>query len=508
LSATTFKTAWREDDTVIYIDVYSNKHAAKGGNLAWRINNPGFIRHHCHAAKKNGSIGAWEQFSIFSNPLQGHNALREWLHSEKFYQSDLYTIGNHYQPLDSTTFVQNLSAASNIPSKTKLKDITKDEFEMLLFAIEKQCGFVQVGSEEFGILPKIVGKIECIGKEELYLLGNDITLTKSEVVNWVASQRLDAVVVHKPTGTHIRSRPAYHMQNFQLTLAQHNESAGALDTLIRTVGEKAPNQCVWGFINGIFNEKEDAVYSCGQISKKAGNELVFSLTNDMCLRGAIDASIAIILKLGIDAPIVKNAVLFLKHLLSIAKNDASELPVIVFVHSQGAAIAEHAIRLLEYEESQKIRIFTFGGWSFITPGVAHPDSHNYTSIRDMVPRIGSCNLQCLATRKYEDSKEGLNEEDTISRLALEDVLHHLDSLDPQTRQRYVQARSQLYRKWFEKIRNVTIVPSGALWEHSFNSDSYQNIVTMIVEKYRKNHQETALARLEKSLVAVSALGAI
>src|SRR5437773_9910530 len=53
-----YKIAWKEDETALYLDPYDRKYAAFNGNLAWRINNPGLIKHHCHFAKKNGSIGA------------------------------------------------------------------------------------------------------------------------------------------------------------------------------------------------------------------------------------------------------------------------------------------------------------------------------------------------------------------------------------------------------------------------------------------------------------------
>lgn len=192
--------------------------------MAWRINNPGLIKHHCRFAKKNGSIGAWGKFAIFSNPFQGHQALKEWLHSSTMLQSDLYAIGKHYQSSSPEQFAQNLALSSGIPLKTKLRELTQDEFETLLAAIEKLCGFLRIENEEFLLLPKIAARIECPGKENLYLVGKDL-------------------------------------------------------------------------------------------------------------------------------------------------------------------------------------IFTFGGWSFIPPGVTHQESHNYASVGDLIPRIGSLNLQYLALRRYEGLKE-------------------------------------------------------------------------------------------------------
>lgn len=435
-----YRIAWRAGDTVLYIDASDRKYAAKNGNLAWRLNNPGLVKHHCHYAKRNGSIGAWEKFAIFSNPCQGHLALKEWLNSKTMLQCDLFGIAKHYQISSPEQFTQALAASSKIPSKTKLKDLTQVEFDILLSSIEKLCGFSRIGNEEFYLLPKIAARIECPDNEDLYLIGKDITLTQEEAIEWVISHRLDAVIVHHPNGkTYLRSRPRYHMQTLKLTWEQHCEAAGELDILARMVGQKSSEQCTWAFINGIRNTREEAIESSNLISEKAGNELVISLRNDKVLWGAKEASVALLLKIGIDTPIVKNAVLFLRYLLSISENKGNS-PIVLFAHSQGAAITEHAIALLTKQERQKIRIFTFGGWSFIAPDAAHPDSHNYASVGDLIPRVGFYNSQYLAIRRYEGLKESLSDDEIIQRLAFGDSIQDLDCLDPYAHERYTQER--------------------------------------------------------------------
>ena len=240
--------------------------------------------------------------------------------------------------------------------------------------------------------------------------------------------------------------------------------------------------------------------SSNLISSKAENEQVISLQNDQFFKGAKEVGVAILLKMGIDTPIVKNAVKFLCYPLSVSESQENNSPVIIFAHSQGAAIAEHAIALLANDEKQKIRIFTFGGWSFIASGVAHPESHNYTSVGDLIPRIGSFNLQYLALRKYEGLKEGLNHEQIIRRLAFGDAIHDLDCLDPHVLEKYTQDRCKQYRNEFEKINNVTVLDSGSMWEHSFNNESYQAIVHSIVDKYRKNRMKVELADFQNLLI--------
>ncbi len=339
------------------------------------------------------------------------------------------------------------------------------------------------------------------GKEDLYLIGKDLTLTQHEAINWIASHRLDGVIVRHSNGNiHLRSRPRYRMQTLKLTWEQHCETAGEIETLARALGEKTLRQCVWGFINGVSNTQEKAIESCTLISNAAGNEQVFSLKNDEVFKGINDVIIALILKMGIDTPIVKNAVEFLRFLLATSESQENNPPVIVFAHSQGAAIAEHALALLSSQEKQKIRIFTFGGWSFIPPGVTHTDSHNYASVGDLIPRVGSFNLQYLALRRYEGFKEGLSEEEIIQRLSFGDAIHHLDCLDPHIPERYTQGRCKHYRSEFEKISNVTVLDSGSMWEHSFNNESYQNIVNEKIEKYRKNLTKIALMDSQKMLM--------
>lgn len=481
----TYRVAWREGDTVLYLDSLDCKYAAKHGSLAWRINNPGLVKHHCRFAKKNGSIGAWEKFAIFSNPLQGHQALKEWLHSKTILKLDLYGIGKHYQSAAPEKFATDLAYSSRIAPKTKLKDLTKAGFESLITSIEKLCGFSRIGNEEFLLLPKIAAKIECSDKEDLYLIGTDLTLTKKETIDWISTHRLDGVIVCHPNGDiHLRSRPRYRMQTLKLTWEQHCERASEIGTLARIVGKQTKRQCIWGFINGIRNTREEAIDSSYLISSKAENEQVISLWNDRFLQGAKEIGVAILLKIGVDTPVIKNAVQFLRYLLSISASQGDS-PVVIFAHSQGAAIAEHAIALLSNEERQKIRIFTFGGWSFIPPGMTHADSHNYASVGDLIPRVGSFNLQYIALRKYEGLQEGLNHEQIIRSLAFEDAIHDLACLDPQVIERYSQDRCKYYREGFEEISNVTIVESGSLWEHSFHNKSYQSIVLSKIDKYRK-----------------------
>ncbi len=94
------------------------------------------------------------------------------------------------------------------------------------------------------------------------------------------------------------------------------------------------------------------------------------------------------------------------------------------------------------KERQRIRIFTFGGGSFIEPGKSHSDSHNYASAADFVCPMGSPNLHYYALQRYYGGKEGLNEEQVIQQLAYQDALLDLDSIDPKVIEAYIQNKNQ------------------------------------------------------------------
>jgi hypothetical protein len=64
---------------IAYFDAAGNKYVARGGNLAWRINNPGLVQSRSPVAKKSNSIGSCAGYAIFPSSEQGRHALRSWL---------------------------------------------------------------------------------------------------------------------------------------------------------------------------------------------------------------------------------------------------------------------------------------------------------------------------------------------------------------------------------------------------------------------------------------------
>jgi hypothetical protein len=102
-------------EVVFYFDAAGNKYAATGGSLAWRLNNPGLVRRCDLLVRRDGVIGSYGSFAIFSHPKKGHDALASCLCSKTIYQSSIKTIAKQYQPSDPNAFACQLSLLANVP---------------------------------------------------------------------------------------------------------------------------------------------------------------------------------------------------------------------------------------------------------------------------------------------------------------------------------------------------------------------------------------------------------
>ncbi len=154
-----FILAYPEDaEHIAYFDAAGNKYIAKGGTLAWRINNPGLVQSQSHVAKRNGSIGACGAYAIFPTPENGHQALCSWLHLKKYYNAKLKIVAQHYQPHEPEGFILKLQTLVDLPLNKTLKSFSKQDWQLLLHSIEKLCNFEALGNEDLSLLPRINGK--------------------------------------------------------------------------------------------------------------------------------------------------------------------------------------------------------------------------------------------------------------------------------------------------------------------------------------------------------------
>ena len=253
--------------------------------------------------------------------------------------------------------------------------------------------------------------------------------------------------------------------------------------LLRVIGAEKKGQYIWAFINGIFNTKEDSLEAARKISSMAGGERVLSMQNDT--RWIFDLGDCAILKTSIDVPVINRTVKFLQYLLALEEEEKS--PVVLFAHSQGGIILEHALELLKPDIAERLRIFTFGGGSFIAAGKSHIDSHNYASAADFVCLIGSPNLQTLALKRYHARKMGLTDAQMIYDWSFHDAILELDSIDARVIEKFIEGRSKHYQDLLSRIANLTILDPDpdSRWKHKFMSDCYQTTVHKIINLYRK-----------------------
>lgn len=478
-----YKAAYSQDGNIVfYLDSTGNKYAATGGSLAWRLNNPGLVHSASRFFSGQGSIGHFGRYAIFASPENGRAALSNWLHAKKYFNGSLKTIAKHYQPNNPDDFANRLSDLTDIPPHTKVKTLSKQEFSQLLFGIEKLSGYILKGDEKFYLIPKIIGKIENGALENTYLIGGNVVLSKKEALEWAETNRLDAVIVHQyDGGVHLRSRPDHCIQNVHLPTARFFEENTA--PLLRVIGTQKKGQCIWAFINGIFNTKEDALEAATKISSMAGGERIISMQNDT--RRLLDLGDCAILKTSFDIPVISRAVRFLQYLLTVEEEEKS--PIVLFAHSQGGIILEHALELLKPNVTERLRIFTFGGGSFIAAGKSHADSHNYASAADFVCLMGSPNLQTLALKRYHARKVGLADAQMIYDWSFHDAILELDSIDARVIEKFIEGRTKHYKDLLSRIANLTILDPDpdSRWKHKFMSDCYQTVVQKIINIYQK-----------------------
>ena len=482
-----FRKAYSQDGkTIFYLDTADNKYAAAGGSLAWRLNNPGLVHATSRFFSRQGSIGHFSRYAIFATPEKGHQALANWLRTKKYFNGSLKTIAKHYRPNDADSFAVQLSTLTDIPVQAKVKTLTKQEFDKLLLGIEKLCDYLLRGDEKLHLMPKILGKIESSKNESMYWIGGNTVLSKKEALEWVQTGRLDAIIVHGHNGNvYLRSRSDHWMQHIRFPFITPFKPKNS-PSLARLVGAAKPGQCIWAFINGIDNTKEEALESANKISFMAGGERVLSMQNDTKgWLGLPDFGECILLKTSLDLPVIDRAVNFLRYLLTLEKEENA--PIVIFAHSQGGIILEHAIEFLKPSETVHLRIFTFGGGSFIAEGESHPDSHNFASVADFVCLGSSPNLQTLALKRYHARKEGLTDNQMIQQWSFRDAILQLDSIDANVIKKFAEGRAKHYQNMFAQINNLTILDPDPdkRWKHEFASVCYQTAVQQIIQKYRK-----------------------
>lgn len=285
------KKAYRFDDEIIfYFDAFENKYVAKGGSLAWRLNNPGLLLSHSLYRTGYSAIGAYHQYAIFAHSIIGKDALRAWICSIKYFDRGLIEIAKYYLPSDPTKYLNQLCAITGFAAECMPRSLAAKDFDKLLKAIQKLAGFSPENEHQVALLPKITARFYSTKRKiEFYLAGYEDLLTKSQAIKWVETHKLDAVIVHKNNGEiYLRSRPGHHFDQIRFSQKDYGTEKEFKEA-VKEVGEVKQGQCIWGFTNGILNTPTRARDSATLVCNMTGGEHVWYLVNDALIGSLGDA---------------------------------------------------------------------------------------------------------------------------------------------------------------------------------------------------------------------------
>jgi hypothetical protein len=485
-----FQRACRyDDDTVFYFTHDGFKWVAVGGSLAWRLMNPGLIPSRSPIPKRHGSIGTNNDLAIFSNPKNGHLALKAWLRTKNFYE--VFDYYNNQIAIHCDYPLAQLS----VPIDKNGPKLTSNEVEKIAGMIQKIVGFNDENRGDLSPLPQITERYYFESHQiELYLIGDNLLVTKHEAISLVNQHRLDAVIVHQGDDQiYLRSRPGHCSQEIHL---KKDPESYAFNEAVREEGEYNEGQCIWGFVNGILNGEQGAKGSAKLISGYAEGERVWLLNNDAMISNFGNLGSAFSQKTGlISTEAIPRAIHYLRLLLSVSQKAGNCVPVVIFAHSQGAMIVNQALNGLSAQEQELIRVFTFGGAEFIPVGKAHADSHNFIATKDTTVRGVSLNFVPLFLRLWNERKSGFNDQQIISQWIDEDIIFYIDSETQDTIHIFEETRRQFYETIVVRAANITVLqsPFTEIFGHLFSSTSYQKKVKELVEKYRDlNLQQKAI----------------
>ena len=195
--------------SVIYIG--SKKRLVKrGGNRAWRNNNPGNLKTGAHT-RIQGSIGSVGGFAVFPTYESGTQALA-WLLRKRVYQNKtVFDMVASFAPKgdrnDPVRYRKLIREKTGLDINRKIKDLSGDEFNRLVTAITRIEGD-KIGTEETFYVKSIVD-IRTNKRNTIvaYLVDEMGWKSKPEIIELIEEGRVDGVVVEKNGSVFIRTRP-------------------------------------------------------------------------------------------------------------------------------------------------------------------------------------------------------------------------------------------------------------------------------------------------------------
>lgn len=204
-----------EGPRTIYAD--GKKRLVKiGGDLGWRNNNPGNIRPGAHS-RIHGSIGTVDGFSAFPTLEDGKSTLIWLLKKRSFREKTVYVAIDTYAPQKDSNnpdqYRKSLQKLTNLDLNKKIKDLSEDEFNKLVSAIQRIEGNKPGTQETFYV--KAIIDVETNKKNIIvaYLIEKMGWKSKPEVIDLIGQGRVAGVIVKKNGNIFIRTRPDQEIPN-------------------------------------------------------------------------------------------------------------------------------------------------------------------------------------------------------------------------------------------------------------------------------------------------------
>lgn len=197
-------------DSVIYTSADGKEFRYSGGDLSWRMNNPGDLWSG-PVSKRNGEIGKYGHFAVFSDYDDGHAALLDSLRTTYWNKSLAEMILGYAPKTENNTnkYLQFLRSKTGVKGDQKIKDFTSGEFEKLWRAIEQYEGGHPGKVEAIQARAKVTAvRKDKKGTIIAYCIDGIGWVSKAQGITLARKGKVDAVVATSRTGKpFLRTRP-------------------------------------------------------------------------------------------------------------------------------------------------------------------------------------------------------------------------------------------------------------------------------------------------------------
>lgn len=203
---------------VTYWDKNGSSVEYIGGNRTWRNQNPGNIGAGSWADRQ-GAIGKAGGFAVFPNYELGRNAIFSRLRSPDFIDQSIWDVIKHYAPAeenDVSWYRKLVKKITGLDLKRKIRDLSKDELEKLVNAIERAEGRFKSGKIVKNIEKKHITAVQKDDKGIIisYFVKGIGWLSKAQAIQMTKAGKIDAVVACSRAGhTYLRARPDHSIEN-------------------------------------------------------------------------------------------------------------------------------------------------------------------------------------------------------------------------------------------------------------------------------------------------------